>query len=101
MLLKTSNVYVRVLCAMVLLCSSMVAARAASPIFEIIDTEIANKTENLSAYRDRYGFLWVGTSSGLECYDGNGQTLFGNQSHIIQDIAGMPVFTFLDRKSVV
>lgn len=96
MLLKTSNVYVRVLCAMVLLCSSMVAARAASPIFEIIDTEIANKTENLSAYRDRYGFLWVGTSSGLECYDGNGQTLFGNQSHIIQDIAGMPVFTFFE-----
>lgn len=84
------------MCVLLLGCLFCQVSFAASPIFEIIKTDVANKTENLSAFRDRYGFLWVGTASGLECFDGNGMPVFGNQSRVLQNISGMSVLTFYE-----
>lgn len=40
------------------------------------NTENAFDNTTLCALRDRYGFLWVGTSTGLNCYDGNGASVY-------------------------
>ena len=40
------------------------------------NTENPFDNTTLCALRDRYGFLWVGTSTGLNCYDGNGASVY-------------------------
>lgn len=42
------------------------------------NTEILRDNTTLCALRDKYGFWWVGTSTGLKCFDGNDQSLFRN-----------------------
>ena len=47
---------------------------------EIINTGYAQGKNSLCALRDRYGFLWVGTLTGLYCFDGNGLQVFPHPS---------------------
>lgn len=41
----------------------------------------------LCALRDKYGFLWVGTTTGLNCFDGNGASVYRNSAGIYQSKA--------------
>lgn len=63
-----------------LLPSAAEGAPVAGLTREIVSTDIARSTDNNCALRDKYGFLWVGTSTGLSCYDGNGVSAYHNHS---------------------
>ena len=54
-------------------------------------TGAAKGSFNLSALRDRYGFMWVGTTSGLACFDGNGKPLNNLPKGILRATANMRV----------
>lgn len=43
---------------------------------EIINTDFARGKNSLCAIRDKYGFIWMGTLTGLFCYDGNGRQVY-------------------------
>lgn len=62
---------------------------AAAPAVEFVNTGIADGAETRAALRDRYGFLWVGTSTGLNCYDGNGNAVYDNLSQVLLPTTGM------------
>lgn len=51
---------------------------------EIIYTEISRGNVNQCVLRDKYGFLWVGTTTGLRCFDGNGQPVYHNTSGLLR-----------------
>lgn len=46
------------------------------PAFDLISTGIGSGTENRCALRDKYGFIWLGTKNGLQCFDGNGEPVY-------------------------
>ncbi|MDE7473110.1 MAG: response regulator [Muribaculaceae bacterium] len=48
-------------------------------------------TLNLCALRDKYGFLWIGTTTGLACFDGNGMPVNGTPSGILRSTSNMRV----------
>ena len=48
-------------------------------------------TLNLCALRDKYGFLWVGTMTGLACFDGNGSPVNGTLSGVLRSTSNMRV----------
>lgn len=62
--------------------------------YEVIGTDIAQMTENTCAFRDRYGFLWVGKTSGVDCYDGNGKLVFDGNT--FSPLTGITVSSFLE-----
>ena len=49
------------------------AAPLTSAAARVVNTSIGRDKTLISSLRDRYGFLWVGTTTGLACYDGNGE----------------------------
>lgn len=55
-----------------------------SAIVRVLPTGASEETVNLCALRDKYGFLWVGTTAGLACFDGNGNPVNGTRSGIIR-----------------
>lgn len=55
---------------------------------EIINTGYAQGKNSLCALRDRYGFLWVGTLTGLYCFDGNGLQVFPHPSGSLRPAEG-------------
>lgn len=59
------------LCILILLLFSTQSLCAST--VRVNSTGAAKSTVNLCALRDKYGFLWVGTSTGLACFDGNGK----------------------------
>lgn len=61
------------------------------PTFEVVATGIAPNSDNRCVLRDRYGFLWVGSSPGLECYDGNEVAVYGNNSAALGDLSNVAV----------
>lgn len=72
------------------------AAPAPDGAMEIVGTAIAPATENLSAMRDRYGFLWVGTTSGLSCFDGNGVPVYRNYAGTIPATSAFSVRSLME-----
>ncbi len=38
----------------------------------------------LCALRDKYGFLWVGTTTGLDCFDGNGSSVYNKPTGVLR-----------------
>jgi len=54
-------------------------------------TGAAKRTINLCALRDKYGFLWVGTTTGLACFDGNGRPVNNTHSGILRPTSNLRV----------
>ncbi|MDE6340004.1 MAG: hypothetical protein K2K97_09495, partial [Muribaculaceae bacterium] len=54
------------------------------------------ETVNLYALRDKYGFLWIGTTTGLACFDGNGIPTNRNVSGIIRSTSNLRVNTLFE-----
>ena len=52
---------------------------------EVINTNLPYGKNSLCALRDRYGFLWVGTTTGLCCYDGNSRSVFSTWSGALEN----------------
>ena len=67
---------------------SGVEAARANEFGEIINTDFAQGRNSLCALRDQYGFLWVGTLTGLCCFDGNGLPVYPGSSGIVRSTEG-------------
>ena len=66
--------YLSRIVALMLLCAMALTAMAEQVMFARwmnMDNGLSDNSV-LCAVRDKYGFLWMGTSSGLNCFDGNG-----------------------------
>ncbi len=63
---------------------------------QLVNTDIARNTNNICALRDRYGFLWVGTTTGLSCYDGNGTPVYFNHSGRLRSTANISISTLFE-----
>jgi len=57
---------------------------------------VGSETVNLCTLRDRYGFLWVGTTTGLACFDGNGLSANRNLSGIIRPTSNLRINTLFE-----
>lgn len=78
----------RILISLILLC---LAHPICASSVRVNPTGAAKGSFNLSALRDRYGFMWVGTTSGLACFDGNGKPLNNLPKGILRATANMRV----------
>lgn len=58
---------------------------------ELITTQIGTGSENSSVLRDKYGFLWLGTKNGLQCFDGNGRSVYKANSEPLRGISNISV----------
>lgn len=69
------------------------SARSADRTFsrEFIGTDLTRGRTPLCALRDSYGFLWVGTHSGLSCYDGNLNSVYEATGGVVRSTEGMSV----------
>lgn len=81
---------------LVLLLLVSLYAGAENIAYEVIRTDISPKTKNIAVHRDRFGFLWVGTESGVDCYDGNGMSVFDRNSSTIRPVSGQSVSSFFE-----
>lgn len=68
----------------------------AAPSGNIINTGIARDKTSLCALRDKYGFLWVGTMTGVGCFDGNGESVYG-QSGVLPSTEGLIVNALFEK----
>ncbi len=59
-----------------LLCCFSTPARPVNGSCEIINTDYAIGKSSQCALRDHYGFLWLGTASGLYAYDSGGRLIY-------------------------
>lgn len=64
---------------------------ASSFSLDLITTGIGADTENSTALRDQYGFLWLGTKNGLQCYDGNGRAVYAANSEPLRQLSNLHV----------
>ena len=58
---------------------------------DLVTTGIGADTENSTALRDQYGFLWLGTKNGLQCYDGNGRAVYAANSEPLRQLSNLHV----------
>lgn len=58
---------------------------------DLIPTDIGGRSENNCVLRDQYGFLWVGSQSGLQCYDGNGTPLYRSDAPAMRPVSNLSV----------
>lgn len=63
---------------------------------EIINTDFAQGKNCLCALRDTYGFLWVGTLTGLGCVDGNGRSVYPHSSDIMSATEGVNITSLFE-----
>lgn len=63
---------------------------------EIVGTNLGADTENRCALRDRYGFIWIGTTSGLSCFDGNGVPVYRNHSGTLPSTSNLLISTIFE-----
>lgn len=73
----------------ILLCR--VVAHSAEHTYEVITTEIASDKEHKIFLQDKNGFLWLGTESGAEVFDSNGQNLSETGYRALQKLEGVTV----------
>lgn len=72
-------------------CAPVVAAHRAVAFGGIVNTDMARGKTSLCALRDSYGFLWVGTLTGLSCFDGNGTPVYAASSGVLPSTEGASV----------
>ncbi len=72
------------------------SASASESFREIVATSIARDKTSVCALRDHYGFLWVGTMTGLACYDGNGQPVCHNASNTVRSTEAYNITTLFE-----
>ena len=65
-----------------LLCCLTASARPVNGSCEIINTDYAIGKSCQCALRDHYGFLWLGTASGLYAYDSGGQQIYPSSNAV-------------------
>ncbi|MDE6854759.1 MAG: response regulator [Muribaculaceae bacterium] len=63
---------------------------------EIIQARFGVGKQNICALRDSYGFMWVGTRTGLSCYDGKGRSVSSLQSGILSGTSGQSISTLYE-----
>ncbi|MCM1110156.1 MAG: response regulator [Clostridium sp.] len=72
-----------------LFCANLLQAQGGA--LTLHPTGAGQETTNLSALHDRYGFLWVGTTTGLACFDSNGNAVNGTNSGILRQTSNQRV----------
>ncbi len=86
------------LIAAVIVISGFTGMAAPQPgTVKAISTAIARDKRSLCALRDRYGFIWVGTLTGLCCYDSNGQPLYDGINSMLPDSEGISVSALFEK----
>lgn len=63
---------------------------------EIVNTGYAQGKNSLCALRDGYGFLWVGTLTGLYSFDGNGLQVYPRQSGNVRHAEGSNILAIFE-----
>jgi ligand-binding sensor domain-containing protein len=64
-----------------------------------------SQQEGLSSYnitkiiKDRYGFLWVGTQDGINCFDGNDFLVFNKESEVKHALSGNNITELIEDRS--
>lgn len=77
-MLKTTINYCRLALVVMLLAVCVVSRADYNGFRRFTNTGYLRDNTTLCALRDKYGFLWVGTSTGLNCFDGNGVPVYRN-----------------------
>ena len=75
----------------ILLAILLTAQTVCASSVRVNSTGAGKSTLNLCALRDKYGFLWVGTTTGLACFDGNGSPVNGTPSGVLRSTTNMRV----------
>lgn len=92
--MKLNKLLLSIVCAVALL-SSLPASSSPEPLSSaaarIVNTGIGRDKTLLCALRDRFGFLWVGTMTGLACFDGNGESVYAGTSGVLPNSEGINV----------
>lgn len=96
------NLYITVILPAIMLLTAlaypgMPAFAISTPDFhEINNTDIARGQTPLCVLRDKYGFLWVGTVTGLTCYDGNNTPFYITHSGVLPSTEGVNITTLFE-----
>lgn len=97
--MKINQILLSIICAVALF-TPPPAAGAPDPLSSaaarIVNTGIGRDKTLLSALRDRYGFLWVGTMTGLACFDGNGESVYAGTSGVLPNSEGINVYSLFE-----
>lgn len=80
MLNTTINRYLAITALLLSLCC--ISMRGDNVFRQFANTDILRDNTPLCAIRDKYGFLWVGSSIGLNCFDGNGESVYHNTTRM-------------------
>lgn len=67
------------------------AAASSSLLQDLVRTDIASGHETKCALRDKYGFLWIGTTLGVKCYDSNGTPVYDNGRNALLPMANLSI----------
>ena len=90
--LNWENGFDRLIAIVLLWCMTLCAAAVEKSFSsEFIGADLAHGRTPQCALRDHMGFLWVGTHSGLACYDGNGQNVYEPVGGVVPSTEGMNV----------
>lgn len=64
--------------------------------YDIVTTDIGFGEDNSCALRDKYGFIWVGTKSGLQCFDGNSRPVYDSNSATLRGLSNLSVSSLFE-----
>lgn len=64
--------------------------------YDIVTTDIGFGEDNSCALRDKYGFIWVGTKSGLQCFDGNSRPVYDSNSATFRGLSNLSVSSLFE-----
>lgn len=83
------------LCIYLITCS-LTPLRATTLLQDLVKTDIATGHETKCAMRDKYGYLWIGTSLGVQCYDSNGRSVYDNGYNALLPISNLMITSFCE-----